>query len=86
MRDYTALIEAGTAAQLEKLEQNGHKEGFDNININYALKRITEEYVEAYQETHESIIDYSKVRHEAADIANFAHMVILACDKQIKPS
>ncbi len=89
-RDYTALLKAGNAAQIEKLEMNGHKSGFDEINIDYAYSRICQEVKELHNELFESDLvvnygeyDIKKVRHEAADIANFAHMIILACDKEI---
>ena len=99
MRDYKALLNAGNKAQLEKLEQPGHKEGFENIDIKYAYKRIRQETKELWKEIYlkpfvmmigfilpKHYINYRSTRHEAADIANFAHMIILACDKEIKPS
>ena len=99
MRDYKKLTDAGVAAQLEKLKQNGHKCDFSDRSIEYLTNRIDEEYQELSEEVwtithdeqclnywHKEKKDYKKIRKEAADIANFAHMIILACDKQIKPS
>ena len=80
-RDYKALLHAGNKAQLEKLEQNGHKEGFDSLplgDLAVLLMGETKELMGAiWSEGLES------VRHEAADVANFAHMIILACDKEL---
>ena len=97
MRDYTALLEAGNKAQREKLGQNWYKEGFDDIDIEYATNRIKDEFEELTNEIwiisyamgctnywHKENKDYKKIRHEAADIANFAHMIILACDKELE--
>ena len=99
MRNYTALLKAGNAAQLEKLEQNGHKEGFDTIGIIKAFDRLQDEVRELDEELYNTLTqegcvikfikgtsDVKKARLEFADIANFAHMGILACDKIIKPS
>jgi hypothetical protein len=87
MRDYKELLSAGTTAQLEKLMQNEHKEGFDNIDIEYAYRRIEEELkeldFELFKDAIEGRFDLTAVRLEAADIANFAHMIILKCDKEL---
>ena len=87
-RDYKKLFKAGKKAQLEKLLMNEHKDGFECIDIEYASDRIEEEWNELSAEvmlidTWEDEPDYKKIRHEAADIANFAHMIILACDKEL---
>lgn len=86
MRDYDELLKAGNAAQLEKLKENEHKSGFNDINIDYAFKRLTEEVEELRKElfdkTGNGTYHIFNTRSEAADIANFAHMIILACDKE----
>ena len=87
-RNYEELFQAGNKAQLEKLQQNGHKKGFDDIDIEYASERIEQEWNELSAEvmlidTFDDEPDYEAIRHEAADIANFAHMIILKCDKEI---
>lgn len=88
MRDYDNLLSAGNKAQLEKLEENPHKRGFDNIKLEYAHTRIKEEMAELNIEIngypHSQTIDWQKVRREAADVANFAHMIIFKCDQEIK--
>ena len=83
MRDIDALLKAGNLAQREKLEQNGHKQGFDNIDIDDAFECLAGEFaeldVEMMKDGH-----WKEKRHEAADIANYAHMIILACDRELE--
>lgn len=96
MRDYDKLLEAGNKAQLEKLEENNHKRGFDEIDLDYAYGRIEDELLELKKELYDlyygefpckilkdqyNCVD---VRKEAADIANFAHMIILKCDQELE--
>ena len=96
-KDYDELINAGVKAQLERLEQNEHKEGFDNIELKYAYKRIKQETRELWKELYfkpfllmisaifpRCYTDYRSVRGEFADIANFAHMGIYKCDEEIE--
>ena len=96
MRDYKELLEAGNKAQLEKLVQNEHKEGFDDIELKYAYKRIRQETKELWKELYlkpfllmisaifpRCYTDYRSVRGEFADIGNFAHMGIYKCDEEI---
>jgi hypothetical protein len=96
-RNYADLINAGVIAQIEKLRDNEHKPGFDNIDIEYATRRVGEEHEELLNEIykitesggvinywHKDNKDFSKIRKEAADIANFAHMLIFKCDQELK--
>ncbi len=88
MRNYKELLKAGNAAQLEKLKENKHKDGFDNIDIYYAYKRLIEEKIELGDELYQPLgrkdfLDYQKIKNEAADVANFAHMIILKCKKEL---
>ena len=90
-RDISALLKAGNQAQQEKLEENGHKNDFPDTDIFHEFSRLEDEAEELYCEmfnidTAEKlpIIDYKKVRREFADIANRAHLGILACDKELK--
>jgi len=83
-RDYKKLLESGNKAQLEKLKNNEHKSGFENLDIDYAFERLKEE-------VHELLVELqgvkernpSDIRSEAADVANFAYMIILKCDQEI---
>lgn len=79
MRDYEGLLRAGNQAQLEKLKENSYKKNWDDMNGWYAIGRMNEEIrelAEAYARR-----DYREARREAADVANFAHMVVVLCDK-----
>ena len=88
MRNYDELLKAGTGAQLEKLLENPEKSGFDNINIEYALDRILDEFIELRDAIRKTgippITHLQLIRREAADVANFAHMIILRCDKELE--
>ena len=82
MRNYKALIKSGTTAQIEKLKANEHKKGFDNIPLHYAVERLKDEMRELEIEFTGSVsLDYDDIRSEAADVANFAHMIIHRCDQ-----
>jgi hypothetical protein len=78
MRNYEKLIESGNKAQMEKLRENEHKRGFDNLDVRYSNRRIKEEQQELDHAI--AIGDLEAIRREAADIANFAHMIIYRCD------
>lgn len=89
-RDIEALLKAGNQAQREKLEENGHKDDFNNTDIFHEFDRLEDEAEELYCEmfnvdTAERLpkVDYKKVRREFADVANRAHLGILACDKEL---
>jgi hypothetical protein len=79
VRDYNQLIHAGNRAQVEKLIENSHKGGFDYIEIDYAIYRIDDEVRELHIASRKK--DIKEIRREAADVANFNHMIILACDR-----
>lgn len=86
MRDYDSLIDAGNKAQIEKLEENSHKKGFENINLSYAFHRLQEEMDELSNEIYDNLESggrIEEIRREAADIANFAHMIIYKCDQEL---
>ncbi len=88
-KNYDELFIRGTNAQREKLEENEHKGGFTDIDIELAFKRL-------YLETDElgCLIgmhhmctwgsNLKDIRQKAADVANFAHMIILKCDKELE--
>lgn len=78
LRDYDALIRACNNAMLEKLHENNHKSDFDDVNIAYAISRIHQELGELEEAKADQNIQ--EIRREAADVANFAAMIILRCD------
>jgi NTP pyrophosphatase (non-canonical NTP hydrolase) len=84
MRDYKALLEAGNKAQLEKLKQNEHKKDFESVTFEYAYNRLVEEMIElkeAFSVQEVNNEGFKNIRQEAADVANFAHMIIYRCDQ-----
>ncbi len=91
-RDYTALIEAGNAAVMEKLLENGHKPGFDNLDLYEEFENLQDECTELFLELFkmdgeripEESLDYRSGRREAADVAAHAMMMVKAFDDKIK--
>lgn len=87
------LLAAGNAAQIEKLsaKKNVGKGGF-NISMRYGFVRMEQELEELRAEVdiyNRIICEPSEtllrnIRAEAADVANFAHMIIARCDKELK--
>lgn len=86
MRDYKKLLEAGNAAQLEKLKVNSHKQGWDNIPFEDSFNGLVDEVKElreAFENkpTTETYRDgLLAIRNKAADVANYAHMIIYRCN------
>jgi hypothetical protein len=79
---YEKLLASGNIAQLERLQQKqavGYN-GWDNIDYEYAKKKI-EQKINILQKNIGA--SAKEVRSIMADIANFAHMVILSCDNFI---
>ena len=90
---YDPMFEAGIKAQLEEMIKNNHKTGWDDIDITYAHSKIIDNRIELPKLLYnrhfgnpvsDSEIDCESVRKIAANIANFAHMIILKCDNIIK--
>lgn len=86
MSNYEKLFKAGNAAQLEKLKENDHKSGFMNVDLWFAFNALSKERDELLIAllTNHTKYKLKNVRCEAADIANFAHMIILQCDKRLE--
>ncbi len=83
-RNYRKLLRAGRKAQLEKLKQNPHKRGFEEITLEYGYRRLLEEAQELDAELHGSVrLSWEDIRNESADIMNFANMIIYKCDKML---
>jgi NTP pyrophosphatase (non-canonical NTP hydrolase) len=67
---------------LEKLNENSHKPDWNKLCLRELLEGINEEVSELQAEyTDGKIID---IRREAADVANYAAMIIKFCDNRIK--
>lgn len=82
-RNINNLIHAGNTAQIEKLNENHHKDSFNNIPIDVCIIGLEEEHNEVFEEYAKPVIDYPALRRELADVANYAHMGIMACDREI---
>jgi len=93
MRNINELLNAGTMAQIEKLKENEHKDGFDSLDIIDTYMRLFDEVLELGEELFDNFgmadimklkekPDYVSVRRESADVANFAHMIVLNCVKK----
>ncbi len=81
-RNYGELLVHANTAMLEKLNENEHKPSWEEYNLNELILLLKEEYEE---------LDYSLLfgtladtRREAADVANYAAMIIHKCDMLIK--
>ena len=88
-RNYDSLLITCQAAMLEKLKENEHKDGFDNINLIHGVARLFDEADELDNELKKAVrtgndINIPAVRREAADVANFAAMIIYKCDQILK--
>lgn len=87
-RDYDLLLKAGNKAQMEKLTLHRCKikGAWDCITLNELNELLKKEYKELQDEFKHYIItdyeddQYKRIRSEAADVSNFAHMIIEKCD------
>jgi len=93
MSKYDKLIEAGNKAQIEKMEENSRKDEFqdrwDNFPIDisiYHMKRNMKKLIEIEFDMKENDAKmwYEILRMKAANIANYADMIILKCDEMIQ--
>lgn len=89
---YDKMFEDGNKAQLEQMIKHEHYTGWDNLGLEAGFKGIRENAIciedQLYtlftrQERNRDSIDYEAVRKRAANIANFAYMMILDCDREI---
>jgi hypothetical protein len=85
-RDYIGLINAGVTAQIEKLKKNEHKPPIESHTFIELFELLREEMSELTDELLSEFIDYSLTRHEAADLANICHAIILKCEAELNKS
>ncbi|MCK5077857.1 MAG: hypothetical protein KAR38_15850 [Calditrichia bacterium] len=78
---YKTLLDAGNTAQVEQLKNNSGKTGWNNFPIESSMARIKSNLDTINYDPYDNL---KKTRKCAADIANFAHMIILTCDKKLK--
>ena len=81
---YDEMFKAGNEAQLEQMVKNEHKEGYDKIDINYAIDKIVDKADELWVRMRVKENNYVEIKTSAAHIANYAQMIILKCNKEIK--
>jgi hypothetical protein len=86
MRDPVSLLFSGNKAQMEKLmdEKNRAKGGWELMTIRELNTKLIEEVCELLLEVALEKSDFISIRLEAADVANFAHMIIQRCDREIQ--
>lgn len=73
MRDIDNLLSLGVAAQIQKLEAREHKGPFptDPLTLLFLIEEEVQELRHAVEKGNRE-----EVRLEAADVANYAHMLI----------
>jgi len=81
-REYVNLLHSGCKAQLEKLTENSYKPGFEGNDLAGTYMMLEAEVGELWEtiETKE----LTDIRREAADVANYAHIIIFNCDRLLK--
>jgi NTP pyrophosphatase (non-canonical NTP hydrolase) len=82
LRDHKKLFEAGNAAQLEKILRDSHKGDWQELSIEDLYLNLSQEWVELVEAV--TTGGFADIRQEAADIANYAHMIIEACDSVLE--
>lgn len=89
---YDEMFEAGNKAQLEQMIKHKHYTGWDNFGIGAGFEGIRKNAIKIESQLYTLFtrqgkkkvsVDYESVRKRAANIANFAHMMILDCDKEL---
>lgn len=89
MKKYMKLLEHGNKAQLEQMNANNHKTGWDNFPIELStayIKINLDNLLDAvYGERGKLMTSRSTkdIRRIAANIANYAHMIVLKCDNDV---
>ena len=90
MRDHSKLLAGGISAQLEKLDENNHKEDYSGMSVVEAFRLKQLEVEELRAEIFDNLgfvrenPNYKNIRREAADNANCDHFIIAACDRKLK--
>lgn len=85
MRDIDKLLGRGNALQTYKLLANAHKDDFNTLKVDELFALLEDEVEELAEEVHKwrngecELIDLVL---EAADVANFAHMIILKAEEE----
>jgi NTP pyrophosphatase (non-canonical NTP hydrolase) len=82
---YTKKLRRFTRLMRERLEANDDKDGWDDCDFEYLIRRLREETKELVKELRSLPLDWGRqtvsvkmakrIHHEAADVANFAFMI-----------
>jgi len=84
VRDYRAMMEAGTTAQMIKLLEHDHDPGLET----YTIEELMEMYVEARDDFEYTTEDLNEdkidILHEAADLCNILYGIIWYMEKILK--
>ena len=93
---YDELLKIGNKEQLKQMVKYNHKTGYENIDIKFAYKMIKKNmralWKEIYLKPFLFMISGMLVRNytwhreiikKAADIANYSHMLICKCNKEL---
>jgi len=86
MRNYEELIQSANKAMMEKLLENEHKPSWKDINLKDLFSFLFFEMEELNTEVfYNSDVPgrAARIRREAADVANYAAMIIELCDEMI---
>ena len=84
---YSDLINAGNSAQIQQMEKYENiKSGYENIDLFLASRKIINKCPALLKI---SVLDYNennlkRMIRECADISNYAHMMILKCNKELE--
>lgn len=79
-----AMIEQLAAGMREKLRFNRHKGSWYHDDLPVLLRRLLEEVGELAEELSERNLDYERIEAEAADVANYAGMILtVASEKRL---
>ena len=81
-REYVNLLHSGCKAQLEKLTENSHKPGFEGDDLAGTYMMLEAEVGELWEAI--EMKGLTDIRREAADVANYAHIIIYNCDRLLK--
>ena len=86
MRDFRAMMECGTTAQLIKLLENNHKSGLEMMSYKEIEAKYEEERIELLDEMSqpEDSRDYTEIIREAADVCNMLYALIWYSEKLLK--
>jgi uncharacterized small protein (DUF1192 family) len=84
MRDIDKLLGRGTALQTYKLLANAHKDDFNTLKVDELFALLEDEIEELAAEVYKwknGKADLIELVLEAADVANFSHMIILKAEE-----